>query len=169
MKFRYKAIALSVVTLLAFVFGYLKHSPSGVVPSHATILPSNDKQQVLIDPIKHRITIVTPQGTKVTTLPDRPSVIDIRKDGTVAVNASQFGFETRLFFGGQASEKLRMILGSDLFYFKHFDLGLGIGDTTGLSSPTGFVKVSYNVWSNLQAGLTYDTRRHIGVCLTVRI
>lgn len=133
------------------------------------VLPKYDKEQIIIDPIKHHLIIVTPTSHQVLSLPDHPSTIDIRKDGTVKVTSSQFGFEHRLFVGAYGSDRLRVAVGLDAAYFKRLDLGFGVAQALSSSTPVVFGQVSYSVWSNCRVGLAYGTNRFIGGTLTVRL
>ncbi len=152
--------------LIAFLYGRCARKS---LPGLGAKLPVTDKEQILLDPVRHTITVITASGHKTSTLPDRVSTIDIRKDGSIVVTAKQFGFEQRPFFGGSFSDIGRFIAGSDMFYWKKLDLGAGLGVNKDINDLRFFVKVSYNVYSNLQLGVTYDHRQQFGACITVRI
>ncbi len=132
-------------------------------------LPKNDKEQIIIDPEHHRLTVLTPSGPKVVTLPDKPSVIDIHNDESVQVTSPQSGFEHRFFFGIQGNNAFRVAVGMDAFYFKKLDIGFGMASEIRRTSPIAFVSCSYNVYSNVRLGIVYDSLGHFGGLLTIRI
>lgn len=169
MKLRYK-IAL-VVTVLAgvFLWGRRSKTSSHTVPKPATVLPKNDTEQIIVDPVHHSLVIVKPSGKRVLTLPDRQSTIDIRTDGTVNVTSLQWGLEHGFFFGVQGSDAFRIAAGMDGFYYKKLDLGIGLADQIGGHAPIIFAKLSYNFYDNMQVGVTYGNDRLIGGSITVRL
>jgi hypothetical protein len=133
------------------------------------VLPSNDNEQITVDPSTHQLVILRPGQRIVETLPDRASTIDIRKDGQVIVTSKQFGFEHHLFVGLLGSDHLRVGTGLDGFYWKRLDIGVGIADQVGAYTPIGFAKVTYNIKGNMQLGLVYQTNKYIGGVLAVRV
>ncbi len=170
MKLRYKIYLVLVVLGTTFGLGRCKRTSSpGPKLSAPTVLPSNDKEQIIVNPVKHQLILVRPAGNEVLTLPDRVSTIDIHKDGTVSVTSPQFGVEHRLFGGAHVSNTFRIAVGMDLLYYKRLDLGLGAASRIGISTPILFTQVSYNVWSNCRVGVAYGTDRFIGGTLTVRL
>lgn len=165
-KLRYKVLSIALILGAVFLWGRCGRKPSSQIP---TVLPPNDKEQIIVDPVKHRLTVVQSTGIKVINLPDHPSVIDIHKDGSVVVTAPQYGFEHRFFLGGMVSDQGRFAVGMDLFYWKKLDLGLGGACQVGMHTPVAFLGVSYTIYDNLRIGLTYDNNQRIGGMLTVRI
>ena len=155
-----------VCLLIAFLYGKIdKKGPKGIA-----VLPKNDTEQISFNPATHQLIILGPGNKKtVETLPDRTSKIDVHKDGSVSVTSPQFGFEERPFIGVMVSDQFRFVAGSDLVYYKRLDLGVGVGVNRFGGSFTGIAKVSYNIWSNISVGMSYDTAQHIGVGLTVRL
>lgn len=172
---RYAALIGIVCAALLALFLYIRvrygayNEAKASVPGTVAVLPQNDKEQILIDPVKHSLIIVKPTGNETLTLPDHQSTIDIHKDGTVSVTSPQYGLEHRLFLGVQGSDKFRLAAGMDAYYFKKLDLGLGIGAQIGPHDPIAFVKVSYSFYDNCQVGITYGTDRLIGGILTLRV
>lgn len=134
-----------------------------------TTLPVGTIEKLVINPNTHKLTVITPGKEETLFLPDRPSSIEINKNGTVNVTSKQFGTELKPFIGFQVSNMFRLAFGLDLMYYKKLDLGLGVADKVGNYTPVGFVALSYNVYSNSQIGLTYDSSSHIGVAVTVRL
>lgn len=173
MKLRYKLFFVWLIAAWVFILGHACAKSKPLIPS---VLPPNDTEQLLIDPVKHKITILTPSGPKVITLPDHITTIDIHKDGTVKVTAPQFGFETRPFIGLGLGQGLRLYAGADLGYWKKLDIGLGVG-TPRLLDKSGMqfndvrigVFTSYNVYDNTRLTLGLDTQKTIHLLLSVRI
>lgn len=168
-KLRYKLVSVGAVLAGVFLWGRCSRPNSHTAPNPTTVLPKDDKEQIIIDPIHKSLIVVNSGSTRTMTLPDRRSVIDIRKDGTINVTSPQFGLERRLFGGIYASNKFRIAAGVDLWYFKKLDLGVGLAGEIGPHLPIVFGQVSYNVWSNCRVGLAYGSDRFIGATLTVRI
>lgn len=152
-----------IATGLLVYFLYPKAKPV------SKILPLNDVEQIIVDPVKHELIITTPKGQVTKTLPDRQSIIDVQKDGTVKISSAQFGFEEKPFLGLQASNHFRFMAGSDQFFYKKLDFGLAIGVQPNLASIVGIGQISYNVYNNTRIGVTFDTDRHVGIGITVRL
>ena len=163
-KLRYKIAGVVALLLSVFLFGRCDRTKP-VVP---VVLPTDDTEQITVNPVTHSLIIVTPHGTQTVTLPDHPSVVDVHPNGTVTVTAPQYGFQARPFAGVYYSDALRFGAGVDLGYWKKLDLGVGIAG--GASAHTvAFVQVSYNVWDNMSTGITYDHLGHVGGAVTIRI
>lgn len=168
MKFRYKLIAIAV--FLAGIFMWGRHSKHvATAPLPAAVLPKDDNEQIIVDPHHHSLIIVKPTGNRTINLPDHPTVIDFKKDGSVKVTSPQWGWERRFFFGVQGSDKFRVAAGMDAFYFKKLDIGVGVAGQIGHHIPIAFAQMSYNVWSNCRVGLEYGTDRYVGGTFTVRL
>src|ERR1035437_4197169 len=163
-RLRYRIGAAVAVLLGIFLYGrYGKSKP--VVPN---VLPPGDTGQITVDPIHHSLIVVGPHGTHTINLPDHPSVIDIHPDGTTKVTASQYGFQVRPFAGAYYSDALLFGGGVDLGYWMKLDLGIGLAG--GASAHTvAFAQLTYCIWDNVGASLTYDHMGHIGGGITVRL
>jgi len=171
-RFRFKiALAVAMIAgVLVWISGYrhgASRSPAG--PNPATVLPVNETERITVDPEKHTLTIQTPMKVKVITLPERKSTIDILKNGEVKVTSPQFGLEHHMFIGYGLSDTGRFMAGIDGLYYKHLDLGVGLGMQFGNHSPIAFAKLSYNVYGNMQVGMLYDSNQSIGAVLSVRL
>lgn len=168
MKLRYKLGLVFFILAGGFLWGRCGRKVS-TVPQPASVLPVRDSEQIIVDPSHNSLIITTGAGRQTLFLPSKPTVIDIHKDGNVKVTSPQYGFEHRLFVGGLFADKGRLAIGLDGAYWKKLDIGLGLAGNTHLNETVGFVAVTYNVYSNLQIGVTYDSKAHIGGLLTVRI
>jgi hypothetical protein len=169
MRLRYKIGLVLVVLGTTFGLGRCKrNAANGPKSSVPTVLPSNDIEQIRVNPETHQLIITTAKGTQTVTLPDKTSTIDVLKNGTVKVTSPQFGFQVRPFAGVYYSDALRFGAGADLGYWKKLDIGVGIAG--GASAHTvAFAQLSYNIWDNVGVGLTYDHLGHIGGGITLRI
>lgn len=169
---RYTALAGMMCVALLGLFLYLRvhyGRPATLPAPSVAVLPKEDKEQLIIDPSHHSLIIVRSTGNETLTLPDRQSVIDIRKDGTVSITSPQYGWEHRLFLGVHVSNTFRVCAGMDAFYFKKLDIGLGVAEQLGPHAPVVFAQVGYNVYGNCRIGVVYGSDRLIGGTLTVRL
>lgn len=169
---RYTALAGALILVLLGLYLYLRvryGKPANAHPAPVTILPSNDKEQILVDPVRHTLIVVKPTGNTTLTLPDHLSTVDIRKDGTVQITSPQWGFEHRPFIGVHVSDHFRVAAGLDGYYFKKLDIGGGAACRIGNYTPILFGQLSYNFYSNCRAAVSYGTNKYIGGTLTVRI
>lgn len=167
---RYAIMLGSLVLIVALAIVWLQHrgesGPSGVIPPH--VLPQNDRQQIIVDPRRHVLTIVTEKGTQNTYLPDRPTVIDLRKNGDVVVKSPQYGLQVRPYVGLSFSDDARGALGLDLFYWKRLNVGAGMALRFDGRDGRLYLAVSYNVASNLFACVTFDHKQTPGAMLALR-
>jgi hypothetical protein len=171
MKLRYKIFLALAVLGMAFGLGRCKRTAAdGPKSSVSTVLPSNDAEQITVNPDTHQLVILRPGGKRIIeTLPDRTSTIDVLKNGTVKVTSPQFGFEHHAFLGLLGSDHVRLGAGMDGLYWKRLDLGIGIADQIGMYPPIVFAKVTYNFKGNLQGGIVYQSNKYAGVVLAVRL
>lgn len=173
---RYTVIAGFLGLVLLGLYLYLRvHSAYSVRGGSASAiqdgpvaLPKDDTQQIIVDPRNHTLIITKPGSRTVTHLPDVPTVIDVKKDGTTVVTAPQWGLEVRPFIGFGFSDDARLALGIDWLYWKRLDLGAGIQTTFKATEPRAFVSLSYNVKDNLRVTATYDHTRKAGAFLSLR-
>jgi hypothetical protein len=167
MKLRYKLIAIAVFLGAIFMWG--RHSKSAVQsPKAPVVLPKNDVEQIVVNPANHTLTVINTSGHKTVTLPDRASTIDVLKNGQIKVTSKQFGFEHHPFVYTGYSDALRFGIGLDGVYWKRLDLGLGVAGASRYNTVV-FAQLSYNFWSNVRIGLTYDHTQHIGASISVRL
>lgn len=163
-------IAVSAAILGGFLFGKgcFRSKPVTATPA---VLKADEKEQILIDPTRHTITIVTPEGITRKTLTDNPSTVILRKNGDVVVNVPQFGFQHRPFIGVGFSEKWRFVGGCDLLFFKHLDLGpaLSFEPMQVFESARVNLVLSYNVWSNTRVGIAIDHTGQFAGFVSVRL
>jgi hypothetical protein len=171
MKLRYKIYLVVGVLATTYLFGKCQrktNGPNSGTPPAPAVLPPDVKEQIVVNPIKHTLTIIKPGRDETLSLPDHPSTISLKDDGTIKITAPQFGTELRPFFGVFYSNNLRFGAGADFVYFKKLDLGIGGAGGSGVAS-VAFIQCGYVVWDNLKLGITYDTSRYVGVGISVRI
>lgn len=166
MSLRYKIGSVLAVLFGVFLWGRCGHRRAPIIPR---MLPPNDLEQIIVDPNRHTLVIMRPTGTQTLTLPDRQSIIDLRKNGTIDVTSKQFGLEHHLFVGITGSDHARVAVGIDGFYWKRLDFGLGIAGQIGSYTPVVFAKATYNIRGSLQLGIVYQSNKYIGGLLAIRV
>lgn len=116
------------------------------------------KEKIIVNPLRHSIVIITAEGTKATTLPDRLSSIEIYKDGRVKTQIPQYGFEHTFFVGIGWGGQLNDYIGIDAFYWKRLDLGTAFSFDRDLKVKSlGFPLIlSYTVWHNTRLSVGYE-------------
>lgn len=170
MKLRYKIGLVLVVLGITFGLGRCKRTEtSGPKLAIPAVLPQNEAEQIQVNPATHELTLRTATGFHTIILPDRTSTIDVLKNGIVKVTSPQYGFEKHFFMAALGSDRLRLGAGADVFYWKKLDLGFGVADQVGMYTPIAFVKATYNVKGNMQAGIVYQPNNYIGGILAVRV
>lgn len=169
MRLRFKIVSVGAVLAGVFLWGRCSHTKTTNVSQPANIMPSNDVEQIKVDPATHQLIITTAMGSHTVTLPDRTSTIDVLKNGTVNVTSPQYGLEHHLFLGLVGSDHMRFGVGLDAFYWKKLDIGIGVADQIGAYTPIAFAKVTYNIKGNMQAGIVYQSNQYIGGVLAVRV
>lgn len=138
----------------------------------STVLPPNAKEKIVVDPVKHEIDIIKPNGdVQKGYLPDRPTQIIENKDGTITVIDHKFGTEIKPYLGvgGALDSTPRVQLGLDLLYFHRFDLGLGVdSDPAKFSDTRTNLNLSYNFYSNTSLAVSIDNHHVPGLFIKVR-
>lgn len=160
---------LALVLLGLWLLAFRSGKPLSNNPVTGAPLPKDDTEQIVVDPRNHTIIIRRPNGDIVTHLPDKQTVIDVRKDGTVKVTSPQWGLEMRPFLGLGYSDDARLGIGIDAFYWKRLDLGTGVQTNTHGADPRAFISFSYNLKDNLRVTLTLDHKTTVGAMLSLRI
>jgi hypothetical protein len=104
--------------------------------------------------------------------------VEIRKDGTVKVDANAWGTEARPFIGVGYSDTGRAYIGCQLFYFHQFDAAASFGWTVDNRKPAfqPILSVAWNFWSNSSLNLganpisfIVEKKPEIAVFLSVRL
>lgn len=147
--FKHSLVLVGVfVALLLGAYIYLKHRIHDVIVPPQILLPKNDKAVITYDENRHRIGTTTASGT--TWQYSRNPSVEIRKDGTVKVDAHTWGKELRPFIGLGYSDTGRGYVGCYLFYFRQFDAGISAGWTADNRKPAfqPMLSIGYNIWSN---------------------
>ena len=142
------AVIAALVALLLGDYIWLKHKIHDVIVPPQITLPKNDKELITYNENRHTITVTTSKGT-VTKYSRSPSV-EIRKDGTVKVDANAWGMELRPFLGIGYSDTGRAYIGCNLFYFHQFDAATSFGWTADNTKPVfqPMLSLGWNFWSN---------------------
>lgn len=166
---RYTALAALLALVLLGLWLLFRVRPGDGRLAPGAPLPNDDREQLIVDPRNHTIIIRRPSGDTVTHLPDKQTVIDVRKDGTTRVTSSQIGWELRPFVGMGYSNDAHIGVGVDGAYWKAVDLGAGVRWNFRMTDPRVFVAVSYNVKDNLRVSITIDHKKNPGLMLSIRI
>ena len=155
-----------LVSLLLFGVFRACDKKKDIINSDTSLRPGED-EAVIVDPIHRSIIIVKSGKTKKLNLPDRPTRIALMTNDGIKISSPQYGTELRPFIiaaydlnGGKLG------IGADLFYYKRFDVGVGlVVNPVRVQDTVGFIGVSYFVYSNtsIQLGITNQIRPTIGV------
>jgi hypothetical protein len=146
-------IILTYRTLKARIEAGVSHTPA----SHV-LLPKNDKEQIHINSSRHTITIVTP-GKSTTEFAKNPT-IEVRNNGQIVVARHITGFEVSPTLGASYGDKLRVALGSDLFYLYRFDVGVsGLIANGGTNVFRLGVTCSYNLYDSTSIFVGLDSAK----------
>lgn len=160
MQLKNKILAGAVSASLALVIGLSLYSCQRKrdVNISSPALGPGVKEKIIVNPLRHSLIVITADGTKVTRLPDRPSSIEIYKDGRVKTTAPQWGFEHTVFVGIGWGGQLNDYIGIDYFYWKRLDLGTAFSFDRNLKiKALGFPLIlSYTVWHNTRLSLGYE-------------
>jgi hypothetical protein len=147
--FKHSLAAIGVlVALMLGGFLWLRHRIHDVLVPPQVILPPNDKELISYNENKHVITVTTAKGT--TQSYSRNPKVEIRKDGSIKIDADAWGVEFRPFLGVGYSDTGRVYTGCQLFYFHQFDAGASFGWTAN-GSKSAFqpmLSLSWNFYSN---------------------
>jgi hypothetical protein len=150
--------AIILAVTLGLAFGLYKCQRQRDISIGNPILGPNVKEKIILNPLRHSIVIITTEGIKATTLPDRPSSIEIYKDGKVKTIIPQWGYEAVPFIGIGWSGQLNDYVGIDGFYWKRLDVGTAFSFDRDLKVKSiGFPFVlSYAVWHNTRLSVGYE-------------
>lgn len=145
-------IGLALITVCSVI--WVTHRDKKIAD---TTLQPGVAEKIIINPPKRTLVIVTKKNTKVTTLPSRPSSIDIYENGKVKVNAPQWGWEVNPFIAIGWSNQLNDYIGVDVFYWKKLDLGVAVAFDRDLKVKNFNMPVmaSYTVWRSVRLSLGY--------------
>lgn len=131
------------------------------------------KEKIIINPLKRTIIVATKTHTTVTTLPDRPTSIELLNDGKVRVSVPQWGFEAIPYIGIGYSRQVNDYIGLDFFYWKKLDAGFAFSfDRLKVDSLGLPLTLSYTVWHNLRLTVGYEmigSHKDIHGLVSVRI
>lgn len=171
--FKHSLVLLSVgAAILLGGYLWLKHRINDVlVPPHVT-LPKNDKELLHYNENTHIITVTTSKGT--TTTYSRNPTVEVRKDGTVKVDAHVWGLEHDPIIGFGYQDTARFYGGVNLLYIRQFDLFVAVGMPA--SQGRIFIKPliggSWNVWRDcaLNVGVNpFAPAPEVGIFFSVRL
>lgn len=160
------ASVAAIVALLWFRHIQTKHD----MAVNSPVLSQDVREKIVINPLQHTIAVVTKGSVSVTTLPTRPSSIELLTNGTLRVIAPQYGFEAVPFIGLGFSRSLNDYIGCDFWYWKRLDVGAAVGfDRLSLDKASIGVMTSFTVWHNTRLTLGVDTAGHVHGLVSVRL
>ena len=173
-KANLKEYAILALIVLLALFGFKacrKLQQKQDKQASSTVLTPDQKEKIVVDPIKHTIEIVTPTKTTTTYLPDRPTQIIENKDGSITIIDHKFGTEMRPYLGvgGDLEWKARIHTGVDFFYFRKFDAGAGLAfNPVELKDTRVDLNLSYNFYSNTSIAISLDNHKTPVIFLKLR-
>ncbi len=133
------------------------------------VLLEGQTAKVILNPKKHRATIVTTEGVKEIFIGNHPSSVIVNDDGTVKVQTRKFGTELEPFVGLGYDSKLRLFAGAGVFYWHRFDLNVALALSPTSKPDLRFqALLSWNVYSNTHLFVGLDHRSTPSVGFLVR-
>ena len=155
---RYLIIAglCSMVSVWLYMRGHDKRVD---VNTSSTTLGPNVAEKLIINPANHTLVMVPSSGhTQTVFLPDRPSSIEVGKDGKVKVSVRAFGTEVVPFIGFAYSDQARLALGVSGLYWHKWEVGISAYPSVSgkFSFRLGPV-CSYNIYDNTSLFLGITT------------
>jgi len=115
----------------------------------SAVLPKNDKERVIVNSVKHTVTVITPTGSK-TEFAKNP-VIDVNKTGATTVDRKIYGLELLPFMGAGFGGNARLYLGASVYYLYNFEVNGQLAFALSTHSPAfvePVVSLSYNFYNN---------------------
>ncbi len=148
-------LLLGAIVGIILAFFHQKHTDKVI---DSKVLLPDVEEKLIIDPTHHTLIIIDRAGTKAVNLPNRPSSVEVLKNGKIRLNVPQYGFEHIPFVGIGYSSQLNDYIGMDFWYYKKLDIGTAFGFDRDLKIKTlGFpVILSYTVYHNLRLSVGYD-------------
>lgn len=147
-----------IAAILLGVYFWLTHRLSGSAATAGpqVVLPKGIKEQVTYNDKTHKVRITTEKGTTYTY--SRDPTIEVKDDGTLAVNAHIWGLERRYFGGLGYCDGPRGYVGMQFFYWHQFDLSGAVGITTDKNRRALQLVVgpSWNPYSNTSLHLAVN-------------
>lgn len=167
-----KEITIIIISALLIGIGgclLLKHAKKIDTSIKSTVLPTNDKEKIIINPDNHTIEVIKPGSDKKTYLPDHPVSITEDKNGNLTIQERTWGFEHNPYAGLGFSNGFRAHVGVDWFYFHKFDSGIGLmTDCQHLNKTAADLNLSYNFYHNTSLAVSYSSSKMAGVFLKIR-
>lgn len=176
---RTKGVIYVAIIAVLLILGYLwrrKHDAKVDAQVVSVSLLKEDKAKYVIDETRHQLIEITHTNAdgavqqRTVYLPPHAS-IEVRKDGTFAVTARQWGSEVSPFLGvGVDSEEHgRAVIGVNLFYIQRWELGAGLA--IRVRSPLDarvFISGSYNIWSNTSLFVGVDNHKAVAIGVALK-
>jgi hypothetical protein len=164
------AVGLACLVLFGY-FWFMRKQAKTDTNTSSQLLAPNVEEKIIINPLHRTITIVKPGHTKTLDLPDRPTSIELMKNDGLRIVSPQYGVEARPFVGVGYNLRSGLVsIGTDVFYYKKLDLGLGLAvDPVKLQDTSIFFGMSCFVYSNTSVGIGLDNHVTPMLLLKVRL
>ena len=142
-----KYVILGVIIVLG-LFGYKackKHQQKATQVATSTVLKPTEAEKIIINAPDHKITIVTPTGTKTTTFSDN-TVITEEKNGKLDIYNPSWDFKFHPTIGAGIADKPKLFLGVSPITYKKLDLNIGVETDCSHFTETALnVSIGFNV------------------------
>lgn len=172
LKDKIKLYGIVAAVVLSGLFGFKacrKHDKTVDANTSNPVLKPGEKEKIIVDPVKHTITVVTPTGTNTTYLPDRPTSVTEDKDGKLTVQVKTWGTECRPYMGAGFDGHARLNIGLDGLYFHKFDFGGGLKLNPVMLKDTRLdINASWNFYSNTSLALSIDNQKTVEGFIKIR-
>lgn len=134
-------------------------------------LKPGEKQKIIVQQTKRDLTIVTDKGIEHIDLPNHPYSITLTDDNKLVVQTRKKGLGLSPFVGLNYEKNLRGYVGSDIFFFRRLDVGIGV--SLQFIHPGKDIRLmvssSYTVWSNTSVYVGIDNQKKINFGIKVRL
>lgn len=165
-----------IILLIGLHLVYRYHDVTLQDKINSTVLDSNEKEKIIVNPNQHKLTIIKQDKKTGKDIikeqyfnsRDTSSII-VNKDNSLSMLTRKWGTEHGFFVGLAYSNSVHLDLGCDIFYIHSFDLGLGLSESLSkLNLPNAFSSLGWNCYSNTSLYVKYDTDRIPGIGIKVR-
>lgn len=167
MKRIYTSLAVLMGTLVAILFVKGCHKDSLPPTAFNTPLSPNATAQVVIS--DRHIAARTANQVKATYVPDGGTAsVTFQKDGSVKLDVRDAGFTLRPTLGVMFTEIVRVTAGAQVFYWDRIELHTGLGYPKWCAWGGVFYRLDQLNLDNTSLGVSFTTRKEIGLNLIVR-
>jgi hypothetical protein len=173
-----KAVTYASLVAILLLYGWFRlrrHDNASDHSISSVVLPTTDREKLIVDEHTHTITIVSrtvvgKTQSKKEFLPPHAS-FEVKNDGTVKVQTRAYGTEISpsVGFGIGTDVTLRAAGNVGLLYAWRIEAGLGVASGSRLSSARFLASIGYNVYDNVMVSAYVDNQKSIGALLTIKL